>query len=266
MNEILVLTQKNKINSVQFKFGQIWTLCQKNVRLYFRKGPVVIFGLLFPFFMALTWVIGRNISNDRLFIGITAMAIFFTSTAVSPVILPWEARETGLERQISSPLTLKLILWGIIFASTIYSLIITAIVITLLGIGLGIAFMTPMAFMGFIIGLLLISCGGSLIGVLISAPATDQVSEIMTIANLVKFPLMFISGVFFPLSQLTGIAQIIAWFSPLTPFVDAISSCVGEVAILPLPINLVILFGWIIILYAVSWFAHSRTFLKRFSK
>ena len=133
------------------------------------------------------------------------------------MILPWETREKGLERQISSPVNLTLILWGIIMASTLYSILVSGIVIIILGLVVGITFITPLSFIGFLVGLILISCVGSLIGVLISAPPTDQVSDIMTIANLVKFPLIFISGVFIPISQLPSSAQVIAWISPLTP-------------------------------------------------
>ena len=73
------------------------------------------------------------------------------------------------------------------------------------------------------------NCVGSLIGVLFPAPPTDQTSDIMTLATLVKFPLIFISGVFVPLLQMPLNAQFIAWFSPLTPFVDFIAGCVGDV-------------------------------------
>ena len=52
---------------------KIWTLSRKNVSLYIKSGPVIIFGLMFPFFMTLSWVLGREISVNQIFIGIIAI-------------------------------------------------------------------------------------------------------------------------------------------------------------------------------------------------
>ncbi|GAG84978.1 unnamed protein product [marine sediment metagenome] len=57
---------------------RIWILSKKNISLYIKKGPVLIFGLMFPFFMTLSWVIGREISFNQVFIGIISMTSFFT--------------------------------------------------------------------------------------------------------------------------------------------------------------------------------------------
>ncbi len=257
---------EKELNSLTFAGRQIWALCVKNIRLYFKKGPVLIFGLLFPFFMTLTWVIGREISPIRLFIGIASMAIFFTSTAMSPVIMPWETREKGLERQITSPLNLPRILLGIILASTLFSIILSIIVVLILSLGAGVSFTSEISLFGFIGILSLMACVGSLIGLLISAPPTDQMPGIMTLANLVRFPLIFISGVFIPLYQLPPNVQTIAWFSPLTPFVDGIAFCVGDVSLLPLTLNFVILIAWIFGLYGLCVVIHSKTFAKRFAQ
>jgi ABC-2 type transport system permease protein len=265
MSDNPLILNPDTYNSIGFQIRQVWTLSIKNIRLYFRKGPVLMFGLLFPFFIALTWVLGREISNERLFIGITTMAIFFTASAISPVILPWETREKGLERQITSPLSIQMIIWGVILSSVLYSLIIGVIIIIGLSIGVGILFTTILNFILFLFGCILIALVGSLIGVLVSAPPTDQLPDIMTLANLIKFPLIFISGLFVPLSQSSVTGQIVAWCSPLTPFVEIVASSVGEFTTLPIMANIGLLIVWCIFLYGFAVFAHKKTFNKRFS-
>jgi len=265
VSEVGIVPRKGtKLFAPKFAAHQIWTLCTKNLQLYFRKGPVVIFGLLFPFFMALTWVIGRGISATQVFVGITVMAVFFTSTAMSPVILPIETREKGLERQMVAPVTLTHILGGILLASTVFSILVSLIVALVLGIASSII-ISPWLLLAFLASLGLMACVGSLLGVLLSAPPTDQVPDIMTLATLIKFSLLFISGVFIPLSQLPLVAQFIAWFSPLTPFVDLTAACVGDAPVFSLGIDFLILIGWAIALYVLSRLAHSRTFEKRFA-
>jgi len=86
--------------------NRIWILSKKNISLYVKKGPVLIFGLLFPFFMTLSWAIGRAIPINHMFIGIVSMTSFFTATAISPVVLPIETREKSLERILVSPISL----------------------------------------------------------------------------------------------------------------------------------------------------------------
>ena len=108
----------NKISLVK-----IWALSKKNIQLYIKKGPVLIFGLMFPFFMVLSWVLGREISPYQVFVGIISMTAFFTSTAISPVVLPIETREKSLERLLSAPISIQNILLGIKIAQTLYSLI-----------------------------------------------------------------------------------------------------------------------------------------------
>ncbi|MCP4764021.1 MAG: ABC transporter permease, partial [archaeon] len=103
---------------IQESINKIWLLCKKNITLYIKKGPVLIFGLMFPFFMTLSWVIGREISLNLVFVGIVSMTSFFTATAISPVVLPIETREKSLERILSFPISLNEILLGIILAST----------------------------------------------------------------------------------------------------------------------------------------------------
>ncbi|OLS13472.1 MAG: hypothetical protein RBG13Loki_2926 [Promethearchaeota archaeon CR_4] len=89
---------------------------------------------------------------------------------------------------------------------------------------------------------------------------------IMTLANLIRFPLIFISGVFIPLYQLPPNVQIAAWFSPLTPFVDAVAFCVGDFSLLPLALNFIILIAWFFGLYGLCLITHSKTFAKRFAQ
>ncbi|MFH0769351.1 MAG: ABC transporter permease, partial [Chloroflexota bacterium] len=83
------------------------------------------------------------------------------------------------------------------------------------------------------------------------------------LGTLVKFPLMFISGVFVPLSQLPTVARIIANISPLTYFTDLARYATGGQNLYPAPVNL----GAIALFTVVSWIIavklHNRTLPMR---
>jgi ABC-2 type transport system permease protein len=54
------------------------------------------------------------------------------------------------------------------------------------------------------------------LGTLFAAYPTENVGEVMSMLNTVRLPLIFISGVFIPLSAMPRIGQQIALVSPLT--------------------------------------------------
>jgi len=66
------------------------------------------------------------------------------------------------------------------------------------------------------LGFLLMGLVGSLLGLLLSSKPTDQTSDIMVLTNLVKFPLLFLGGVFIPLKSLTTLGSVLNLVSPLT--------------------------------------------------
>ena len=245
---------------------KIWVQSIKNINLYIKKGPVVIFGLMFPFFMALSWVLGRNISINQIFIGITAMTTFFTATAISPVVLPIETREKSLERILSAPLSLNQILLGIVVASALYSLIITSLIAMIFIIIFPSLFNSLISAFILWLGIILMSILGSLLGLLVAAHPTDQTSDVMLIMNLIKFPLLFISGIFIPLDLLPFSAVILSFFSPLSFLTDLFRYCVDGHSFFPYQIDLLILIIWIIVLFIVNAYIHSKTMPKRFEE
>jgi ABC-2 type transport system permease protein len=66
------------------------------------------------------------------------------------------------------------------------------------------------------------------LGVLLAAPATEGPSQVMMLSNLVRLPLIFVSGVFVPLAEMPTWGQWLAPFSPLSYAADLIRIGFGE--------------------------------------
>ncbi|MHA1610626.1 MAG: ABC transporter permease [Promethearchaeota archaeon] len=243
----------------------IWILAKKNTKLYFKKGPVIIFGFLFPFFLMLSWVIGRKMEPSMIFIGLSAMTIFFTATSISPVVLPIETQEKSLERQLSSPIRIIDIILGIILASTMFSTLISLGVLAIVYLAFQLSTLTFLEFIIFIVSLFFIALIGSLLGTLFSANPTNKTSDIMVMINLIKFPMTFISGIFVSLQTMSEGAQLMAYISPLTPFVDILHYLFDLDSTLSIGINLLVLLGWMILLAGLNQIFHQKTMTKRFS-
>ena len=95
-----------------------FTIAGKDIRIYYLKGPVVIFGILFPAFLYFSFVVGRNMDAEVMLPGLLGMVLFFTSTSISPAVAPMETAAKTLERLMACPVTPQTIILGdiLIFA------------------------------------------------------------------------------------------------------------------------------------------------------
>ena len=117
-------------------------IARKDIRIYYSKGPVVIFGLLFPVFLFLSFLIGRHLTVDFMMPGLLGMILFFTATAISPIVVPWETMGRTLERLMSCPVANGTIILGDILASFIFGLVISLVPI-IITLALGVAISSP---------------------------------------------------------------------------------------------------------------------------
>lgn len=244
----------------KIRFRQILAIAKKDMRVYYTKGPTLIFGLLFPFFFFLSFVVGRNMEPATLMPGLLAMVVFFSATAVGPVIFPTETRAYTLERLISMPVPLWCILFGDSLASATFCFISSSVpfVLALIFLELS-AIQVGLTIMGIILG----SICFAFFGQLMSAPPVDQTSTIMMITTMVKFPLIFISGIFIPLVTLPEIIRIVALLSPLTYVADLFWSSMVGISLFSPFVNLAIIVGWTVLLVVMSFLAHKKTLEKR---
>ena len=197
----------------------------KDMRIYYRKAPVLIFGLLFPLFMFVSFYIGRTIDIAAFFPGFLAMTLFFTSSSVGPLITPWEKQARTYERLLSYPVTVSTIILGDMAASAVFGLGISAIVFAIGIVALGATVTSLLAFAGAMLAGCV--CFASL-GVLLASPSSGSPPNIMMLSSLVRFPLIFLSGIFIPLSELAGIRLAVSYLSPLTYLVDACNGAMGR--------------------------------------
>jgi ABC-2 type transport system permease protein len=240
-----------------------WAVTKKDIRIYYSKGPVVIFGLLLPMFLFLAFLVGRNLSAKELFPGLIGMTAFFTSTSIGPLILPWETQSKTLERLVCSPISIWATLLGDIIASFIFGTLISVVVPLAVGLIIGVQVTDLLVLAA---GLILATFCFSALGVLLSVyPPTDMPSTVMMLSSLVKFPLVFISGIFVPLSQLPEWGRIISFVSPLTYFTDLARYATDNVSSYPPLVDLGVLAIFTLIFLVSAIKLHERFFTKRFS-
>jgi ABC-2 type transport system permease protein len=235
-------------------------IAKKDLRIYYRRGPVVIFGLIMPFFLFLAYFIGRNRPIESMFPGLLGMTIYFSSMSIGPAIVPFEARQGTLERLLTTPIAVWAMLVGDVIASFLYGFLISFVPIVI-GVYLGVTITNPVL-LG--IGMLFAAiCFASFSVVLSSYPPTDIPSTVMMISNLVKFPLVFISGVFIPLWEVQSWGRLVASISPLTYFIDLVNHCTQGVSYYSIHIDLLALLGFTGLFLIVAIVIHKKTMPQR---
>lgn len=233
-----------------------FSIAKKDLRIYYYKPPVLISGILMPIFLCMAFLMGnKSVSLPFLIAGLLSMTLFFTATAISPVIFPWEGQTRTLERLISCPVAPESIIMGDMIASTIFGIAITLVAL----------------FIGHLIGVIVIhwillicaiiigSICFSAIGMLLSVPPTAVSQNIMLLSTLVKFPLIFVSGIFMPVEQMPGAGQVIAYLSPLTYFTDIARFSLTGTGYFPIYFDVWMLLLFTIILSVASIVLHKKT-------
>ena len=234
-------------------------IARKDIRIYYSKRPVIIFGVLFPVFLFLSFTIGRDLSVDFMIPGLLGMILFFTATSISPIVVPWEAQARTLERLMSCPVRIKTIIVGDILASFAFGVGISLVTI-MLGLFLGVTISSPFIFA--IAVILAAFCFASL-GTVFSIPPTNLPATVNMIAAVVKFPVVFISGVFIPLDQLPAWGQAVAYISPLTYFTDIARTSIQGQGHLPVVVDLLVLLAFTALFLVVAMKLHQRTMPRR---
>lgn len=243
--------------NIQF-FRGVMITTEKNIRIYYTKAPVMIFGLLFPLFMFLSFYLGREVDLYFFFPGLLAMSLFFTASSVGPLITPWEKQAGTYERLLSFPVNVNTIILGDIAAGMIFGIIINMIVLV---VGL-VFFNYSINILFLIFGILLASFCFSSLGVLLASPSVRSPSHIMMFSSLIRFPLIFISGIFIPLESLQGSARLLAYLSPITYLVDIFNFSFKGKSQNSLIVDFTALFMFSVIFISLSNRFHKRNLMK----
>ena len=231
----------------------------KNMRLYYSKPPVLMFGLLIPLFMFFAFFVGRHLDLTTFFPAFLAMMLFFTASSVGPLITPWEKREKTYERLLSYPVTQDSIILGDVVAGAVFGIGISLLV------WIASIFFVPVVVtnwglfvLAFILGTL--SCAA--LGALLASPASDSPPNVMIFSNLVRFPLIFISGIFVPLQQMEGWALTLAYCSPLTYLVDLFNAAMSGRSVFSPLFDCTVLFVVSVVFIIVARVIQKRNMMK----
>lgn len=206
-------------------FSAAWAIARKDILIYYAKPNIIVSGMLFPLFMFLAFAVGRPADPATMVPGLIAITILFSSSSIEPVSIPLERRTKTFERLLSAPISLHMVVLGESMSGFLYA---CCIALVPLAAGM-VLFQTSLPDLpALAAGILLLSFCFATMGTLFAAYPTESPGDIMSMLNLVRLPLIFVSGVFVPIGQVPFPGQVIAYLSPLTYGNDLVQAGFGK--------------------------------------
>jgi len=215
-----------------------WAIAVKDMRTYYTKPPSLMFGILFPFSLFLSFSIGRNMPLATQIPVLISQTLFFASSSIGPVVIPMERANQTFDRFLTSPVSLFSILLGKTLAGIIYGVGVSVIPVLV-----GIVFLgSQIVNIGALIACFaLSSLAFSALGIVFASIPGQTPGQVMMPLNFVRIPLLFISGVFTPIVELPAWMQAVSMLSPLTHTVELARYASGVDAFFGPVINITIL-------------------------
>lgn len=217
------MTYNETLSRVWRELRRAWAITKKDARIYYLRPGTIMFGLMFPFFLFISFAVGRNLPSEVLIPGLIVITIFFSSSSVGPIAVPTERKTKTYERMITAPISPLSILLGEIAGGAVFGIITVTIPLIIGIIWYDTRIVHPI---GLIASIAIISFEFSAMGIMFSAIPTENPGDIMMILNFIRLPLIFVSGIFIPINQMDkyGILTVI---SPLTYAKDVVQYTVS---------------------------------------
>ena len=226
----------------------LWYIALKDLRAYYFKPPNISWGILFPFAFVLAFAI-RNPGDLRgLMPGLLALTVLFGTSSMEAIVIVFERRLGSLERLLLAPVRLPALLAGKLLGGMAFGLMVTLAVLAIVLIAFGAAGVNwPLL----ILALLLSAAAFSALGAFVSV-AVKEVFEAQTLANFIRFPMMFLGGVFVPVAALPPALQVVARLLPLTYAVEALRAALFSGWSALAALDLLVLAGFAIGLFVLA--------------
>ncbi|MBL7163679.1 MAG: ABC transporter permease [Anaerolineales bacterium] len=248
---------KNLWTRIRDELNQAWTVTLKDIKVYYLRPGMIMFGFLMPFFMFFSFSVRREMAADEGLSRLLALTIFFTAAAAGPFIIPTERRMGTYDRLLAAPMSLLTLLLGKIAVGAFFAIMVASVA-AVFGIFFLDATVAQPALM--IVGIILGAFTFSTMGLVFGSIPTHNPGDVQMPSTLIRWVLLFVSGVFIPLSEMSITARGFSYLSPLTYAQDLMNHAVlgaGELN-LWLDISILVLSGIFFLLPSVKLHQRGR--------
>jgi ABC-2 type transport system permease protein len=226
----------------------VFYIALKDLRAYYFKPPNISWGIMLPFAFILAFAIRNPGDLRELVPGLLALTILFGTSSMEAIVITFEQRIGALERLLLAPVRLPALLAGKLLGGMAFGLAVTLVVLV---IALAVFGVGGVNWLLLILALLLSAAAFSALGAFVSV-AVKEIFEAQTLANFIRFPMMFLGGVFVPVNSLPPGLQVVARALPLTYSVEALRAALSGGSPVRALLDLAALAAFAVVLFALA--------------
>ena len=233
------------------KWIAFWNILIKDMKNYYLKPPNISWGIIFPFAWTLMFLLRSNIDVDirEILPGIMAISILFGTTSMLAVTITFERKGRSFERLLLAPIGLNLLMMAKTVGAIIFGILnaFVPIVFSLFFINL-----SGISWIPVIISVILIAVTSTFLGLFI-AVSVNEIFEAQTFSNFFRFPMIFLCGLFIPLTQMPAVIRPLSFVLPLTYGVDILKTAINNDGYIPMGVSFIVLiaFGLFLFLFSI---------------
>lgn len=228
-----------------------WNILLKDMRSYYLKPPNISWGMVFPLAWTGMFFVRSGSGLDSiaaLLPGVIALSILFGTTSVLAVTVTFEKRGRSFERLLLAPIPLELLMFAKTSGAILFGVVNSFVPVVIASF---LTDLSGMCWTMFLPVVVLIAVASTFLGLFI-AVSVSEVFEAQTFSNFVRFPMIFLCGLFFPVAMLPSFLQPVAFALPLTYGVDILRGAFGGGMILSTALDFAVLFVFCAALFMVS--------------
>ena len=209
-------------------FSGVYAIWLREMLTFFREKPRIVSAIINPIFWLLTFGAGLGATvhiagvnyQQYIFAGILMQTFLFSSIFYGAYLV-WDRRIDLLKAVLVTPLSRSSIFLGKVLGGVTFSLIEAAII---LAFGVAININYTLTSIGLtLITITIAAAGLTAVGLVIGSFMTSP-EGFQLITTFVIFPLFFLSGALFPLTNLPSYLTVLTLANPLTYIVDSLRS------------------------------------------
>lgn len=228
-----------------------WNILLKDMRTYYLKPPNISWGLIFPLAWTAMFFIrsGSGLEGVRsLLPGVMGMSVLFGTTSLLAVTVTFEKKGRSFERLLLAPISLELLMLAKTIGAILFGIVNAFVPVAIAAF---IADLHGVAWGAVVPAVVLIAVSSTFLGLFV-AVSVSEVFEAQTFSNFIRFPMIFLCGLFIPIESLPSWLQPVSYALPLTYGADLLHAGVRGAGRMPPALDLGVLTAFCGVLFALS--------------
>ncbi|MFY9305988.1 MAG: ABC transporter permease [Bacillota bacterium] len=239
-----------------------WNIMKKDVRTYYLKPPNISWGIVFPLSWTLMQMIRSSGSVDlssirEMLPGLIAMSVLFGTTSMLAVTITFERRGRSFDRLLLAPISLRAMVTAKLSSAVLFGALNAFVPVILAAWFVD---LSEVNWVSVLLAVFLTALTSALMGLVIAVSA-KEVFEAQTLSNFFRFPMLFLCGLFLPISSLPVCLRPISYMLPLTYGTDLLNSSILGASAMPPVLCIAVLLVFAILLFEFCQYSISRKWI-----